>query len=94
MFGGAGLGDRGPTMGSLRSTVDKAEERKAQGNSAYERADFSEALRHYGDALHQLDESGEDNEPGPLALRCTLLTNQAACHLKLQRYERCIEVSG
>lgn len=41
--------------------------------------------------LHPI-QSGADNEPEPLALRCTLLQNRAACRLNLRYYQQCIDV--
>lgn len=37
-------------------------------------------------------QSGVDNEPEPLALRCTLLQNRAACRLQLKQFAGCLEV--
>lgn len=37
-------------------------------------------------------QSGVDNEPEPLALRCTLLQNRAACRLQLKQYACCQQV--
>lgn len=79
---------------------------KERGNALYAQKNYEEALQVYEQALETLmaektrtedDEEAEEEDEGEEEsqrhLRCTLLTNCAACRLQLKQLEGCVEVS-
>lgn len=77
---------------------------KERGNFLYAQKKYEEALRVYKQALETLmaekarreddeeEEEDEGEEESRRHLRCTLLTNCAACRLQLKQLEGCVEV--
>lgn len=78
---------------------------KERGNALYAQKKYEEALQVYKQALETLvvekakreddqeeEEEGEEEE-SQRHLRCTLLTNCAACRLQLKQLQGCVEVS-
>lgn len=56
--------------------------KKALGNECYKQGNFLNALNHYSEAL--------EHPRLPNDSLTTLLSNRAACYLKLERYEECL----
>ena len=76
--------------------VESATALKDKGNTLFQEKRYEAALQVYHEALAALDAQSTAPEglAGEKSLRCTLLTNRAACYLQLQRHEECVKVSA
>ncbi|CAB9508571.1 unc-45 homolog B [Seminavis robusta] len=74
-------------MPSDESLLEQAEEWKKKGNEAFSKSSVDEAIKAYSQGLVQVDRM----IPAPVSLKTALLSNRAACYLKVMNLDPCVE---
>lgn len=72
-------------MPSDDSLLEQAEAWKIQGNSFFQKSTFDSAINSYSQGIVQVDRIIAT----PVTLKMALLSNRAACYLKIDRYDLC-----
>jgi hypothetical protein len=72
----------------IKSTVDECEQNKARGNEAFGAGEYGQAILLYSLALDKADELPDKNTTKALFPRDVVLSNRAACFLKLGQHEK------
>lgn len=75
------------------ATVDRLNKVKESANELYAAGHYTEAIPQYHAALADTDLEISHYDLGACALRTTLCSNIAQCHLKLNQYQECLDIT-
>lgn len=78
-------------MPSDDALIQQAEDWKKQGNESFSKSKFSDAIKAYSQGVVQLDRLPGGINPTTLSLKLALLSNRAACYLKLDDFQNSVD---
>ncbi|CAB9500393.1 unc-45 homolog A [Seminavis robusta] len=81
------------TAGEIKLIVDECEQNKTRGNEAFQAGEYGQAILLYSLSLDKSDELPDKATPGAKQLfrRDLVLSNRAACFLKLGQHEKALD---